>query len=101
MTLKPKPEFSNKTFEKYSIKQKKGLCICVVGKNENLYAREFVNYYRILKADKIIIFDNNDINGEKFDGILKDYIEDKFVDLIDVRGFKSIQIPIYNYEFSS
>ena len=96
-SIKPKPEFSNKTLENYPIKEKKGICICVIGKNENLYVREFIDYYKLLKVNKIIIFDNNDINGEKFDTIIKDFIEEKIVEIIDVRGLLSIQIPIYNY----
>ena len=45
---------------------------------------------------KIIIYDNNDINGENFNDIIKDKYS-KEVDIIDVRGMSSIQIPIYNY----
>ena len=29
--------------------------------------------------------------------ILSDYIKDKFIEIIDVRGLSSVQIPIYNY----
>ena len=73
------------------------ICICSIGKNENLYIREFVEYYIKLGVDKIFIYDNNDINGEKFETILSDFIKINFVEIIDVRGLSSIQIPIYNY----
>ena len=43
------------------------------------------------------MYDNNDIEGETFDNILSDYIKNKFIEIIDVRGLSSIQIPIYNY----
>ena len=47
-------------------------------KNENKYINEFVEHYQKLKINKIIIYDNNNINGEKFDYILKKYIRNKF-----------------------
>lgn len=93
-----KPKFLNNTNISYPIKQKKkGICICSIGKNENLYIREFVEYYYLIGVDKIIIYDNNDIDGENFDEILEDFIKKRLVEIIDVRGLLSIQIPIYNY----
>ena len=73
------------------------ICICSIVKDENLYIKEFVDYYSNLGIDKLFIYDNNDLEGEKLDDILKDYIKNKFVEIIDVRGLSSIQIPIYNY----
>ena len=69
-------------FHKYGNK----ICICTIGKKENLYAREYVTYYKNLGINKIFIYDNNDINDEKFDLILKDYINENFVEIIDFRG---------------
>ena len=93
-----KPKFLNKNYSYFSIKQDKlGICICSIAKNENLYIKEFINYYYLLGVDKIIIYDNNDIEGETFDNILKYYINNHFIEIIDVRGISSIQIPIYNY----
>ena len=40
---------------------------------------------------------NNDLEGENPENILKDYIKNNLVEIIDVRGLSSIQIPIYNY----
>ena len=92
-----KPKFS-KIINDYSIKQKfLNICICSIGKNENLYIKEFVEYYKNLGIDKIFLYDNNDIEGETFDKILGDYIKNKFIEIIDVRGLSAIQIPIYNY----
>ena len=92
-----KPRFLNFTKD-YSSKQKNiNICICSIGKKENLYIREFVEYYFSLKIDKLFIYDNNDIDGENFGEKLNDYIKNKFVEIIDVRGLSSIQIPIYNY----
>ena len=71
---------------------KRKVCICTIGKKENLYAREYVEYYKNKGIDKIFIYDNNDKNDERFDIILKDYIENGFVEIIDYRGEFSPQI---------
>lgn len=68
-----KPKFTD-IINNYSFNQKKRtICICSIGKNENLYAREFVEYYLNLGVDKLIIYDNNDINGENFESVLNTY----------------------------
>ena len=79
-----------------NFKEKKGIAICSIGKNENLYVKEYVEYYLKLGIKKIIIYDNNDINGEKFEDILEKFIKINFVEIINIRGFHSSQIPIYN-----
>ena len=89
--------YKNDTEKKYIIKKNKGIYACVQGKNENLYAREFVEYYKSIGFDKIIILDNNEIDGEKFEIVLKDYIENRFVEIINIRGMESIQVPSLNY----
>ena len=33
--------------------------LCTIGKEENKYIKEFVNHYRKLKIEKIILYDNN------------------------------------------
>ena len=50
------------------------ICLCTLGKLENRYAREFVEHYKRYGVDKIFIYDNNEIKGEKFDLVLADYI---------------------------
>ena len=74
----------------------KGICICSIIKNENLYIKEFIDHYLLLGVNKIIIYDNNDINGEHLNDIIKNKYLQK-VDIVDIRGMTSIQIPIYNY----
>ena len=92
-----KPKYINVKNKIFNTKYKKGICICSIGKNENLYIKEFLDYYLLLGVKKIIIFDNNDINGENFKEIIQKYYTSEEVDIIDVRGITSIQIPIYNY----
>ena len=50
--------------------------ICCIGKNENKYVREYVEWYKHIGVSHIRIYDNNDIDGEHFDEVIKDYIDD-------------------------
>ena len=73
------------------------VCVCAIGKEENKYAREFVEHYKKYGIDKIFIYDNNDSNGENFYGILNDYIKSGFVKIINVRGKLKMQYPSHNH----
>ena len=57
------------------------ICLCVLGKNENLYIKEFIEYYKKYGVDKIFLYDNNDKDGERFEEILSQYIDNKFVEI--------------------
>ena len=46
------------------------IALCTMGKNENLYIEEYINYYRKLGVDKIFIYDDNEPNTEKFSDII-------------------------------
>lgn len=61
------------------------VCLCVIAKNENKYLREFVEYYKSIGYDRIFLYDNNGINGEKFDEVINDYITNGFVKVIDFK----------------
>ena len=56
------------------------VCICLSGKKENRYIREYVEHYKALGVDKIFLYDNNDIDDEKFDDILSDYVKNNFME---------------------
>ena len=77
-------------FRKNEGKSKSKLLIglCVIGKNENKYAEEFVEYYKNIGYDHIFIYDNNNINDERFQNVLLKHISDNFVTIIDYRGFR-------------
>ena len=62
------------------------ICICTFAKNQNLYINEFVEFYQKIGINKIFLYDNNDENGEKFDDILKLYINNGTVEIINWRG---------------
>ena len=63
--------------------------ICCIAKMENHYIREWVEWYKNIGITNICIFDNNDIDGEHFEDVIGDYIDNGFIILRDVRGLKS------------
>ena len=65
-------------------------------KEENLYIKEYIDYYKKMGVKKFFIYDNNNINGEKLDNILHNEIILKTVKIINVRGKKTYQINSYN-----
>jgi len=83
-------------FIKIKIKKKKiKICLCVIGKKENRYIKEFVNHYKKLGYNKIFIYDNNQINDEKFEDIIQDEVDKGFVSIINYRGLKGKQFSSY------
>ena len=72
------------------------VCLCSPGKTENKYIREFVRHYKKYNIDKIFIYDNNDINGEKFEDVINDYIKSNYVKIIDFRGKKRAILEMMN-----
>ena len=47
-----------------------------------------MNYYKNLGYNHIFIYDNNDINDERFEDVLSKEISENFVSIIDYRGFR-------------
>lgn len=72
----------------------KKICLCTVGKLENRYIREFVEFYIKFGVDKIYLYDNNEISGEKFEDVISDYINNKYVHLVNRRGDRGNLIKI-------
>ena len=72
------------------------VCVCTIGKIENRYIREFVEHYKNYGVDKIFLYDNNDINGEKFEDVINDYIVNGFVQLVNYRGKIHILMEMMN-----
>ena len=77
----------NKTKIQFNKKDIK-ICICTIGKQENKYIREFIQYYEKYGIDKIFLYDNNDEDGENFEEVIKDYIDKGFVQISNLRGIK-------------
>ena len=53
---------------------------------ENHYIKEWVMHYYSLGFKKIFLYDNNDIDGERFEDEISDFINNNFVEIIDYRG---------------
>ena len=53
------------------IKNKIKIALCTMGKQENLYVKEFIYYYKKLGVDTIFIYDDNDYKIEKFSDVIK------------------------------
>ena len=79
---------------KNNIKKMK-VCLCTVGKNENRYIKEFVEHYKKYGIDKIFIYDNNDINGERFNEILNAYLEASYIKILNFRGKEGNQLKMF------
>ena len=71
------------------------VCICTLGKRENMYIKEFADHYKALGIDKIFLYDNNDIDDENFENVLSEYIKDGFIELFNYRGKVHPQLKIY------
>lgn len=70
--------------------------IVMICKNESRYLREFIDYHLGIGFDRIVIGDNNDPDGERYEELLKDYISNGTVQLIDLRGKQGFQKIFYN-----
>ena len=68
------------------------ICLCVIGKNENFYIKEFINYYKKIGYNHIFLYDNNDINDERFEDVINNEIKEKFVSIINFRGYRGKSI---------
>ena len=72
------------------------VALCCIGRLENQYAVEYVEYYKSIGFDKIFIYDNNHDGEEHFEDVLQTYIDDGFVTVIDYRNKEAAQLSAYN-----
>ena len=73
------------------------VALVVIGRLENRYANEFIEYYKYLGVDTIFIVDNNDKDEEYFEDVLQSYIDDKFVYVLHYRGVKQEYFQVNMY----
>ena len=83
-------------FKKISFDKRIRCAIVATAKLENNYIKEWVEYHKSIGIDKIFLFDNNDIEGEKFDEVISDYINTGFVKIINKRG--EVATSTYNLQ---
>lgn len=67
-----------------------------IAKQELHYIYDWVKYHLHVGFDRIYLIDNNDESGERYDEVLKSFIEKDQVKIIDARGKKFIQNQYYN-----
>lgn len=70
--------------------------LCCIGRRENDYIREFVEYNKVLGFTNICLYDNNYDGEEDFHNVIGDYISDGYVILKDYRNRKVCQLDAYN-----
>lgn len=70
--------------------------LCCIGRNENQYIREYVEYYKNLGFTNIVLCDNNYDGEEHFEDVIQDYIDSGYVILKDYRNKKVCQLNAYN-----
>lgn len=58
--------------------------LLAIVKNENKYLHEWCQWYKDLGIDKIYLYDNNDLDGERPETVLSDFGD--FVKVVDWRG---------------
>ena len=69
--------------------------LCCIGRLENQYIREYVEYYKDLGVTNICLYDNNYDGEEHFEDVIGDYIDSGFVILKNVRNEKGCQMQVY------
>jgi hypothetical protein len=71
------------------------VALCVIGRLENRYALEYVEYYKDLGFDKIFVYDNNRGDEEHFEDVLGVYISMGFVEVVNFRDRDVVQLTAY------
>ena len=69
--------------------------LCCIGRRENQYIREFVEYYKNLGFDNICLYDNNYDGEDRFEDAIGDYIANGYVFLKDYRNRSVCQLQAY------
>ena len=80
---------------RYNKLEKTKICICTIGKRENKYIKEFIEYYKNYGVDKIFLYDNNNLNDEYFENIIYNYVKQNYVEIINWRGINRPQMKFY------
>lgn len=74
---------------------KERIILCAIGRMENEYAREFVEYYLGIGVDQFVIIDNNYDKEEHFEDVLGDYIAEGKVTIENYRNRQQAQMKAY------
>lgn len=72
------------------------VAICIEIKNENRYIREWLDYHRELGFDNVILYDNNDSNGENVFDVIGEEMREGYVIYENIKDKTNYQLPCYN-----
>lgn len=75
--------------------------LCCIGRQENKYIREFVEYHKKLGFTNICLYDNNREDEEHFEDAIGDYIDSGYVILKNWRGIELCQSQSYDDCYST
>lgn len=70
--------------------------LCCIGRRENKYIKEFVEYYKVLGVSNICLFDNNHDGEEDFRDVIGEDIDSGYVILKDYRNRRVCQLEAYD-----
>ena len=73
--------------------------LCCIGRKENQYIREFVEYNKMAGFTNICLFDNNYDGEDDFKEVIGDYIDEGYVILKDYRNRQVCQVDAYNESY--
>ena len=71
------------------------VALCCIGRLENRYIREYVDFYLGIGVDKIFLYDNNYDGEEYFEDVIGDYISQGSVEVINYRNRERCQVSAY------
>lgn len=71
------------------------VALCCIGRLENKYIREYVEYHKRIGIDKIFLYDNNYGDEERFEDVISDYIDSGIVEVTDYRNKEKSQLAAY------
>ena len=85
---------------KKSEKKQPRVAAVAIGRQENRYAREWVEHYLKMGFAHLYICDNNRLNEEHFEDVLQDYIEHKKVTVLDYRDRATCILKAYTETYN-
>jgi hypothetical protein len=72
------------------------IALCTMGKQENLYVKEFISYYIKLGIDNFFIYDDNDENSER----ISDMIDIQYKNIVEVYEAKKLKFVNQSLAFT-
>ena len=79
------------------INNNKGICMCLVVKNQIQYIKDFVIFYKKMGVKKIFLYDNSDFESENYKLEISEEMKNSFVEVINMRGYCAIQLIVYTH----